>query len=81
MSKNFFSMGVTFGFGGFSETRCTRFGETRCTRFGETRFARFGETRFARFQTASSGIIFSVPFSLFALFAVYRLGQDFCRHT
>ena len=65
MSKNFFSMGVTFGFGGFSETRCTR----------------FGETRFARFQTASSGIIFSVPFSLFALFAVYRLGQDFCRHT
>ena len=73
MSKNFFSMGVTFGFDGFSENCCTRFSETRC--------ARFGETRFARFQTVSRGIIFSVPFSLFALFAVYRLGQDFCRHT
>ena len=65
MSKNFFSMGVSFGFDGFSENCCTRFSETRC----------------ARFQTASRGIIFSVPFSLFALFAVYRLGQDFCRHT
>ena len=65
MSKNFFSMGITFGFDGFSENHFARFGETCCTRF----------------QTASSGIIFAVPFSLFALFAVYRLGQDFCRHT
>ena len=29
-------------------------------------------------QTASSGIIFSVPFSLLA---AYRLGQDVCRCT
>ena len=62
MSKNFFFHGVTFWFGGFSENHFARFGETCCTRF----------------QTASSGIIFSVPFSSFA---VYKLGQDFCHCT
>ncbi|EER57499.1 hypothetical protein NEIFL0001_1423 [Neisseria flavescens SK114] len=46
--------------------------------FSENHFARFGETCYACFQTASSGIIFSVPFSLLA---AYRLGQDFCRCT
>ena len=33
MSKNFFSMGFTFGFDGISENHFARFGETCCTRF------------------------------------------------